>query len=109
MLTKSRIRELAIELEASYNPYIQEATEYFIGYTPMYLFRNRRYSKADLVDAYIEIAMKDISNGYKERMVGYYDKWYRYNRSDEGRAYDLGVKEATKSDKCEEEMHIITA
>ena len=40
-------------------------------------------------------------------MGGYYDKWYRYNRYDEGRAYDEGVKIATTYKKCPSEMHII--
>ena len=34
--------------------------------------------------------------GFKDASVGYYDKWYRYNRSDNGRRYDEGVQEAIK-------------
>jgi len=37
---------------------------------------------------------KDRRQGYKERKAGYYDKWYRYNRMDDGAAYDDGVKMA---------------
>lgn len=31
--------------------------------------------------------VNDFNQGQKERMIGYYDKWYRYNRSDDGAAY----------------------
>ena len=37
---------------------------------------------------------KDKQKGYEDRMAGYYDKWYRYNRLDEGKAYDEGQRQA---------------
>ena len=44
-----------------------------------------------------ETNVKDFLAGKKERMAGYYDKWYRYNRKDDGAAYDAGVKAAIDS------------
>lgn len=32
----------------------------------------------------------DFSAGKRDRAAGYYDKWYRWNRKDDGRAYDEG-------------------
>lgn len=40
---------------------------------------------------------KDKERGYQDRLAGYYDKWYRYNRLDEGLAYDAGQKKAVES------------
>jgi hypothetical protein len=39
----------------------------------------------------------DFDAGYRDRTAGYYDKWYRYNRTDDGAAYDAGVKAAIDS------------
>ena len=36
----------------------------------------------------------DAYFGFKDASAGYYDKWYRYNRKDEGSRYDFGVKAA---------------
>ena len=33
---------------------------------------------------------KDRKRGYEDRKAHYYDKWYRYNRPDDGKAYDEG-------------------
>lgn len=38
----------------------------------------------------------DAYFGFKDAKGGYYDKWYRYNRKDDGRRYDEGVKEAIR-------------
>ena len=54
-----------------------------------------------------ETAKKDEAAGYRDRMAGYYDKWYRYNRNDNGAAYDRGAVRATREPKCPEEFHII--
>lgn len=43
---------------------------------------------------------KYFKKGYEERMVGYYDKWYRYYTFDGGKSYDLGVMEAAKKPNC---------
>lgn len=45
----------------------------------------------------------DVKAGYRDRINGYYDKWYRYNRADEGASYDIGCKNAVDSGKCPEE------
>ncbi len=54
-------------------------------------------------------AKNDIKAGYRDRMLGYYDKWYRYNKRDEGAAYDKGVQLAIKRKTCEPDMRIIPA
>ncbi len=51
----------------------------------------------------------DEQKGYKERMAGYYDKWYRYNRKDDGAEYDRGVKRAVDSGRCQDSVTIIPA
>lgn len=33
----------------------------------------------------------DYRMGYQDRMNHIYDKWYRYNRADDGAEYDRGV------------------
>lgn len=46
----------------------------------------------------------DFEYGFRDRMAGFYDKWYRYNRKDNGAEYDLGMQAALKmanhSDAC---------
>jgi len=32
--------------------------------------------------------VNDFKAGQKAKKAGYYDKWYRYNRKDDGAAYD---------------------
>ena len=44
-----------------------------------------------------ETNVNDFLAGKKQRLVGYYDKWYRYNRKDGGAAYDAGVQAAIDS------------
>ena len=44
--------------------------------------------------------MTDAEKGYADRMNGVYDKWYRYNRIDDGAAYDSGCVLAVSSGKC---------
>jgi len=34
--------------------------------------------------------VNDFEAGKRDRLAGYYDKWYRYNRLDDGAAYDAG-------------------
>lgn len=38
----------------------------------------------------IETIKKDFEQGQKDCRLGYYDKWFRYHRDDEGLAYDKG-------------------
>lgn len=41
--------------------------------------------------------VKDYEAGKQDHKAGYYDKWYRWNRKDDGEAYDLGFS-SVKSD-----------
>jgi hypothetical protein len=36
--------------------------------------------------------VNDFNCGKRDKKGGYYDKWYRYNRKDDGAAYDAGFK-----------------
>ena len=54
-----------------------------------------------------QAAVNDFNAGKKERMAGYYDKWYRYNRYDDGNAYDQGCLEAVNSGKAPDNCIII--
>lgn len=38
--------------------------------------------------------MTDRQNGYRDAQYGIYDKFYRYNRNDDGAAYDEGWQSA---------------
>jgi len=53
--------------------------------------------------------MTDETRGYKDRLAGYYDKWYRYNRADDGAAYDRGCVRAVDTGKCPERFTLIEA
>ena len=106
-ITKAQIKELATKALAAGNPYERKSIKHFIGYTPMFLYAGQKMTKEQIDQAYFETACKDVQKGYEERMVGYYDKWYRYTRADEGRAYDLGVRLAAETVGCKEEMIII--
>jgi hypothetical protein len=57
------------------------------------------YTVQELVIIDEEMQKKDERRGYLDRMAHCYDKWYRYNRSDNGMAYDLGVV------RCVNEKH----
>lgn len=47
----------------------------------------------------IETAKKDYEIGKRDCKCGIYDKWYRYNHSDEGAAYGAGWMEQNKTTK----------
>ena len=51
----------------------------------------------------------DEQRGYIDRIAGFYDKWYRYNRSDDGAAYDTGCVKAVDSGKCPDCFTLIGA
>lgn len=104
---KKQFEDKARTLVKEYNPYIEKSIQYAIGDTPMYLYANQSMTREQIDNAYVETAVKDMTKGYEERMVGYYDKWYRYSHADEGRAYDEGQKMATENPKCSAEFHII--
>jgi len=50
---------------------------------------------------------RDEEAGYRDAQTGYYDKWYRYNRSDDGSSYDKGVGRAMSEGKCPEVVILI--
>lgn len=106
-MNKQQILEIAKRLEETYNPYKKSAVKYFNDMVPMYLYANESMTEEEIKNAYIETAKRDIEKGYEERMLGYYDKWYRYSHADNGRAYDAGCQEATKNPKCSDEFKII--
>lgn len=107
-ITKSEIKELALKALSQGNPYIENSIEHYVGTETKYVYRDGEiYTKEELDDEYLKTASKDIEQGFRNRMIGYYDKWFRYNRADEGRAYDLGCQYAVKQDKCSDEMRII--
>jgi hypothetical protein len=51
----------------------------------------------------------DTARGKKDRLAGYYDKWYRYNRNDDGAAYDAGCVAAVGTGKCPDHFTLIEA
>lgn len=50
---------------------------------------------------------KDFINGYWDRLNGFYDKWYRYNRADGGAEYDRGCMKAIETQKCPDHFALI--
>lgn len=53
-------------------------------------------------DGKVDVAFRDYETGARDCRYGFYDKWYRYHRSDDGYAYDLGwmkQNEETKNDE----------
>ena len=106
-MNKNKINELANESLKAGNPYVERSIIFQIDNVDHYIFADSVHTKDQLDQKYLKTAKHDIEAGYKDRIVGYYDKWYRYNHSDEGRAYDLGVRFATTQDNCTQEMHII--
>jgi hypothetical protein len=47
-------------------------------------------SKLESIKLKTRTAKSDIEQGQCDKKAGYYDKWYRYNRIDDGKAYDKG-------------------
>jgi len=56
-----------------------------------------------------ETNVQDFLKGKRERLAGFYDKWYRYNRTDDGAAYDAGCVKAVDSGKCPDYFTLIGA
>lgn len=104
---KKQFEAKARELCAAYNPYIEESIKYAIGGVPRFLRGNQSFTREQIDADYIETASKDIQRGYEERMVGSYDKWYRYSHADEGKAYDAGQRMAADNPKCPAEFTVI--
>lgn len=104
---RQAIEEKAAAIVIDYNPYIKRATQYFVGGEPRYIYANQVMTRSEIDLAYLDTAIKDMQRGFEERLVGYYDKWYRYNHADEGRAYDAGVRMACELEECPIEFHVI--
>lgn len=60
------------------------------------LCKQGRAGIARIVDStnYINDEYTDFEYGYRDGKAGTYDKWYRYNRKDEGKEYDMGIQKA---------------
>lgn len=57
-----------------------------------YQYLQEKYKVFDAIkDAYT-----DFEVGYRDGKLGMYDKWYRYNRKDEGKEYDIGIQKAKR-------------
>lgn len=97
-----KIENKARELVAEYNPYLAESIKYFIDMKPMFLYAGEAMTREEIDNAYLETALKDARKGFEERRAGYYDKYYRYSRTDEGKAYDAGQKIAADNYQCPE-------
>lgn len=99
--------EKAVELALDYNPYLHNATPYAIDGREMYIYAGKSMTREQIDEAYVETAVKDIQKGFEERMSGYYDKWYRYERMDCGIAYDTGQHLAAEREKCPKQFRVI--
>ena len=44
--------------------------------------------------------LRDQVTGYRDRIAGYYDKWYSRHREDKGEAYERGVIIALSNPDC---------
>jgi hypothetical protein len=52
----------------------------------------------------------DYEKGFADRACGFYDKWYRYNRHDDGAEYDRGCVACVNSGSVySEEFTLIEA
>lgn len=112
-MKKSRIpndvlQQKSFEALRGGNPYKKLFTHFYVDMQDRYILQDGSIkTEAELNLEYANTAKKDIQSGYNDRMVGYYDKWYRYTRADEGRAYDIGCQLAMKDPECSDEFHII--
>lgn len=108
-ITEKQIETLAQEALSRGNPYIARSVPYYIDRVEVYLDPNdgKTHTKEEMDEMYLGTARKDIKCGYDDRSVGYYDKWYRYNHFDEGRAYDRGQREAARTPGCRDDLQFI--
>lgn len=65
--------------------------QYNRGNEVFYALGDDLYTEQELTAMDEERQKKDEVKGYEDRKNHYYDKWYRYTRSDNGAAYDRGV------------------
>lgn len=106
-LRANELKAAAEKVLSQGNPYISCSIEFFIDKIPHFIYTEKIHTKEELDMAYLKTAKHDILAGFNDRSVGYYDKWYRYSRADEGAAYDAGVRLAVEKDNCPEEFYII--
>lgn len=82
--------------------------QFFVGKEARYITKTGEVITQEELDQMEQNRIeKDKKAGYNDRMSGYYDKWYRYNRSDNGKAYEEGQMAATYNPECEGSMTII--
>ena len=106
VLKKSELKELVEKnLDKGFKIWVDaakrehHAISYFQGTVPCLMISGAWYNTLDeLKEEYKKTMTKDIQQGYNERQVGYYDKWYRYCRFDSGFAYDIGVRTCIDND-----------
>lgn len=109
VITRAETMLIALALLQKGNPYIDRSVCFQVDREDRFIFRDKVCTRQELDKAYCGTAMHDIAAGYRDRSAGYYDKWYRYKRIDQGRAYDAGVTFAAKSDETAEEVVFINA
>lgn len=83
---------------------MERLIEYYIGGRKSYLLPNGTKITEEELNA---LKQKNFELGYRDRMAGYYDKFYRYNTFDNGESYDKGCQSATKKANCPKECQII--
>ncbi len=108
-LSEKECHVLAMECAEKNVPYLNHSEPLHMANSDEVLYKyadGKLYTADDLKNAYYEICLKDVRAGFRDRIAGYYDKWYRYNRMDEGAAYDKGVRFAVDNYDVDE-MHII--
>ena len=69
--------------------------EFFVDKEKHYLCKitDKVYTQADIDKMEQKRIKRDRKAGCSDCKAGYYDKWYRYNRKDGGKAYDEGWQE----------------
>lgn len=82
---------------------MSKTIEYNVGNEKHYMIGSTDYTETQ----YKELQAKYEKKGYEERMVGYYDKWYRYYTFDNGKSYDKGCMRAVETHKCVPDCTII--
>ena len=106
-ITKAEAAVLAMTALQRGNPYIEKSVVFQIDKSDRYLYADKIFTKEEIDKAYYETALHDVKAGFGERMAGYYDKWYRYTRADNGRAYDIGAAYAANTGRCGNNFTII--
>ena len=116
MIKKAEIDELIKKnLDRGFDMWVtsakreHHAISYFDGMKPCLMVSGAWHDTLENLKKEHEDRMrKDIVDGYKQRQIGYYDKWYRYSRWDGGFAYDLGCRLCCdKGDLKTDEFHLI--